>query len=94
VAVLPGPYRLHIAAENSRADAEKTLSRLVSAHQLSLRGLEPVIEEPATGGVLFGSMGAAYRVSLGPYATAVEPGRLCNILRPHGFECRVVAVAP
>lgn len=93
-AVLPGPYRLHIAAENSRADAEQTLSRLVSAHKPSLRGLEPVIEEPATGGVLFGSMGAAYRVSLGPYTTSVEPGRLCNILRPHGFDCRVVAITP
>ncbi len=93
-AVLPGPYRLHIAAENSRADAEQTLSRLMSAHKPSLRGLEPVIEEPATGGVLFGSMGAAYRVSLGPYATSVEPGRLCNILRPHGFDCRVVAITP
>jgi hypothetical protein len=92
--VLPGPYRLHIAAENSRADAEQTLSRLVSAHKPSLRGLEPVIEEPATGGVLFGSMGAAYRVSVGPYASSMEPGRLCNILRPHGFDCRVVAIAP
>jgi hypothetical protein len=93
-AVLPGPYRLHIAAENSRADAEQTLSRLLSAHKPSLRGLEPVIEEPATGGVLFGSMGAAYRVSIGPYASSMEPGRLCNILKPHGFDCRVVAIAP
>ena len=93
-AVLPGPYRLHIAAENSRADAEQTLSRLISAHKPSLRGLEPVIEEPATGGVLFGSMGAAYRVSVGPYASSMEPGRLCNILKPHGFDCRVVAIAP
>jgi hypothetical protein len=93
-AVLPGPYRLHIAAENSRADADQTLSRLLSAHKASLRGLEPVIEEPATGGVLFGSMGAAYRVSVGPYASSMEPGRLCNILRPHGFDCRVVAIAP
>ncbi|MBY0225843.1 MAG: SPOR domain-containing protein [Hyphomicrobium sp.] len=93
-AVLPGPYRLHIAAENSRADAEQTLSRLLSAHRPSLRGLEPVIEEPATGGVLFGSMGAAYRVSVGPYASSMEPGRLCNILRPHGFDCRVVTISP
>jgi hypothetical protein len=93
-AVLPGPYRLHIAAENSRADAEQTLSRLLSAHKPSLRGLEPVIEEPATGGVLFGSMGAAYRVSVGPYSSSMEPGRLCNILKPHGFDCRVVAIAP
>ncbi len=93
-AVLPGPYRLQIAAENSRADAEQTLSRLVSAHGPSLRGLEPVVEEPATGGVLFGSMGAAYRVSVGPYASSMEPGRLCNILKAHGFDCRVVAIAP
>ncbi len=94
IASLPGPYRLQIAAENSRADAEQTLSRLVSGHRTSLRGLEPVIEEPATGGVLFGSMGAAYRVSVGPYASSMEPGRLCNILKPHGFDCRVVAVTP
>jgi hypothetical protein len=85
---------MHIAAENSRADAEQTLSRLLSAHKPSLRGLEPVIEEPATGGVLFGSMGAAYRVSVGPYSSSMEPGRLCNILKPHGFDCRVVAIAP
>jgi hypothetical protein len=44
--------------------------------------------------VLFGSMSAAYRVSIGPYANQIEPGRLCNILKPHDFDCRVVAVAP
>jgi hypothetical protein len=93
-AVLPGPYRLQIAAENTREEAEQTLARLVAKHRPSLRGLEPVIEEPQTGNVLFGSMGAAYRVSLGPYVTSVEPGRLCNILQPHGFDCRVVAVTP
>jgi hypothetical protein len=93
-AALPGPYRLQIAAENSRDDAEKTLTRLRTAHGTSLRGLEPVIEEPKTGGVLFGSMGAAYRVSIGPYAQSAEPGRLCNILQPHGFDCRVVATSP
>jgi hypothetical protein len=93
-AVLPGPYRLQIAAENTREEAEQTLARLVAKHRPSLKGLEPVIEEPQTGNVLFGSMGAAYRVSLGPYVTSVEPGRLCNILQPHGFDCRVVAVTP
>jgi hypothetical protein len=85
---------LQIAAENTREEAEQTLARLVAKHRPSLRGLEPVIEEPQTGNVLFGSMGAAYRVSLGPYVTSVEPGRLCNILQPHGFDCRVVAVTP
>lgn len=94
VAILPGPYRLQIAAENTRADAEQTLARLIAKHTPSLRGLEPVIEEPTTGGILFGSMGAAYRVSLGPYATSVEPSRLCNILTAHGFDCRVVTVTP
>jgi hypothetical protein len=93
-AVMPGPYRLQIAAENSREEAEQTLARLLSKHKTSLKGLEPVIEEPQTGNVLFGSMGAAYRVSIGPYQTAVEPGRLCNILQPRGFDCRVVAVTP
>ncbi|MCU0736506.1 MAG: SPOR domain-containing protein [Methylotetracoccus sp.] len=93
-AAMPGPYRLQIAAENSREDAEQTLARLVSKHKTSLKGLEPVIEEPQTGTVLFGSMGAAYRVSLGPYQNKVEPGRLCNILQPHGFDCRVVSVSP
>ncbi|MGE5266879.1 MAG: SPOR domain-containing protein, partial [Deltaproteobacteria bacterium] len=93
-AAMPGPYRLQIAAENSREEAEQTLARIVSKHKSSLKGLEPVIEEPQTGNVLFGSMGAAYRVSVGPYQTAVEPGRLCNILQPHGFDCRVVAVTP
>ena len=93
-AVLPGPYRLQISAENTREDAEQTLARLVAKHRPSLKGLEPVVEEPQTGNVLFGSMGAAYRVSVGPYVTSVEPGRLCNILQPHGFDCRVVAVTP
>jgi hypothetical protein len=92
--ILPGPYRLQIAAENSREAADQILSRLISQHGQSLRGLQPVVEEPQTVGVLFGSMSAAYRVSIGPYANKLEPGRLCNILKPHEFDCRVVAVAP
>ncbi len=91
---LPGPYRLQIGAENTRAGAETTLSRLIAGHGRSLQGREPVIEEPATGNVLFGSMAAAYRVSIGPYTHAAEASRLCNILQPHGFECRVVGVTP
>ncbi len=94
IAVLPGPYRLQIAAENSREAADQIMARLILQHGQSLRGLQPVVEEPQTAGVLFGSMSAAYRVSIGPYANQIEPGRLCNILKPHDFDCRVVAVAP
>jgi hypothetical protein len=93
-AALPGPFRLQVAAENSRDDAEKTLTRLTAEHGPSLRGREPVIEEPATGNVLFGTTGSAYRVSVGPFAQSAEAGRLCNILKPHGFECRVTEIAP
>jgi hypothetical protein len=92
--MLPGPFRLQISGENSLADAEKIRDRLLATHASSLNGRDPVIEEPHTGSVLFGSTGAAYRVSLGPYTTRVEAGRLCNILTPHGFDCKVVAVAP
>jgi len=86
-----GKYSLQIAAEHSLADAEKVAERLKARHALSLRGMVPEIYGPATrNGPIFGSMGPSYRVSIGPYSTRVEPGRLCNILRPHGYDCRVV----
>jgi hypothetical protein len=89
----PGNFKLQVAAAQTRAEAEEAMQRLVVKHTSTLRGASPQIEDPPSGSAsIFGSMGPAYRVSVGPYMTAVEPGRLCNILRPHGFDCKVVAI--
>jgi hypothetical protein len=89
----PGNFKLQVAAAQTRAEAEDALQRLVTKHATTLRGVDPQIEDPPSGTAsIFGSMGPAYRVSVGPYRTAVEPGRLCNILRPHGFDCKVVTI--
>jgi hypothetical protein len=88
-----GNFKLQVAAAQTRAEAEDALQRLVTKHATTLRGVDPQIEDPPSGSAsIFGSMGPAYRVSVGPYMTAVEPGRLCNILRPHGFDCKVVTI--
>jgi hypothetical protein len=89
----PGNFKLQVAAAQTRAEAEDALQRLVTKHATTLRGIDPQIEDPPSGTAsIFGSMGPAYRVSVGPYRTAVEPGRLCDILRPQGFDCKVVTI--
>jgi cell division protein FtsN len=45
---------------------------------------------PEIDEAVIGSMGTFYRVRLGPYADAAEPGQLCKTLKPQGFDCLVV----
>lgn len=80
-----GKYKLQVAAVRSREEAE----RLAQA----LRGYQAVQEgvvSPEVDEAVIGSMGTFYRVRLGPYADAAEPGQLCKTLKPQGFDCLVV----
>lgn len=80
-----GKYRLQVAAVRSRDEAGQVVSRLVQQHGSSLGPRQPVIDE-----AVIGNMGTFYRVRVGPYANAQEPGQLCAALRPQGFDCLVV----
>jgi cell division septation protein DedD len=79
-----GKYRLQVAAVRSRDEAER-LASSVMKHQAVGAAVQPEIDE-----AVLGSMGTFYRVRLGPYADAAEPGQLCKSLRPQGFDCLVV----
>lgn len=80
-----GKYKLQVAAVRSRAEAEKLAQ--------TLHGFQPVRDgtvAPEIDEAVIGSMGTFYRVRLGPYADAKEPGDLCKTLKPQGFDCMVV----
>ncbi len=80
-----GKYKLQVAAVRSREEAEK-LAQTLQAYQAVQNGtVAPEIDE-----AVIGSMGTFYRVRLGPYANAAEPGQLCKTLKPQGFDCLVV----
>jgi SPOR domain len=80
-----GKYRLQVAAVRSRAEAERMAASLRSYQALYNGAVRPEIDE-----AVIGSMGTFYRVRLGPYANAKEPGDLCKTLKPQGFDCLVV----
>jgi cell division protein FtsN len=80
-----GKYKLQVAAVRSREEAERLAQ--------SLHGFQPVRDGVVTAEIdetVIGSMGTFYRVRLGPYADAKEPGQLCKTLKPQGFDCLVV----
>jgi cell division protein FtsN len=80
-----GKYRLQVAAVRSREEAERLAQ--------TLHGYQPVRDgmvSPEIDEAVIGSMGTFYRVRLGPYADAKEPGQLCKTLKPQGFDCLVV----
>jgi tetratricopeptide (TPR) repeat protein len=80
-----GRYKLQVAAVRSREEAEK-LAETLRGYQAVQNGVvTPEIDE-----AVIGSMGTFYRVRLGPYADATEPGQLCKTLKPQGFDCLVV----
>lgn len=80
-----GRYKLQVAAVRSREEAER-LARTLQSYQPVRDGtVAPEIDE-----AVIGSMGTFYRVRLGPYADANEPGQLCKTLKPQGFDCLVV----
>jgi cell division septation protein DedD len=80
-----GKYRLQVAAVRSRDEAERLASSVMKHQALNGGAVQPEIDE-----AVLGSMGTFYRVRLGPYANAAEPGQLCKSLRPQGFDCLVV----
>ena len=80
-----GKFRLQVAAVRSRDEADVLAGRILQQHSAELGGRQPVVDE-----AVIGSMGTFYRVRLGPYANAKEPGQLCGALRADGFDCLVV----
>lgn len=80
-----GNYKLQVAAVRSREEAEKLAQTLRGYQAVQNGSVAPEIDE-----AVIGSMGTFYRVRLGPYANAAEPGQLCKTLKPQGFDCLVV----
>ena len=80
-----GGIRLQVAAVRSREEAER-VSAKVSA--------TPAVQSAAAGAeideAVIGNMGTFYRVRLGPFSNAAEPGKLCAVLKPQGYDCLVV----
>lgn len=81
-----GTYRVQVAAVRSRDAATEVARRLVKEHGFRLDQREPVVEE-----AIYGNMGTFYSVKVGPYADQSEPGKLCRVLRPSGFDCLIVS---
>jgi hypothetical protein len=79
-----GKYRLQVGIVSSRDEAEQITARLRAEHAQAIGTAAPAIDE-----VTFGS-GTFYRVQVGPYASAAEPGQFCTALKPKGFDCLVV----
>jgi hypothetical protein len=81
-----GRYRLQVAAVRGRAEAQGVATRLKKDYAAALGGREPEVDE-----TVIGNMGTFYRVRIGPFADAVEPGALCTKLRGIGLDCLIMA---
>ncbi len=81
-----GRYRLQVAAVRGRSEAQAVAARLKKDYAAALGGREPEVDE-----TVIGNMGTFYRVRIGPFADAVEPGTLCNKLRGIGLDCLIMA---
>lgn len=79
-----GKYRLQVGIVSSRDEAEQITARLRAEHAQAIGTAAPAIDE-----VTFGN-GTFYRVQVGPYASAAEPGQFCTALKPKGYDCLVV----
>ncbi len=79
-----GKYRLQVGIVSSREEAEGITAKLRAEHAESLGAAAPAIDE-----VTFGN-GTFFRVQVGPYASAAEPGQFCSALKPKGYDCLVV----
>lgn len=80
-----GGIKLQVASVRSRSEADALAGLLVGRHGDELGGRRPEVDE-----TVIGSMGTFYRVRIGPFANEREPQRLCNALKPDGFDCLVV----
>lgn len=80
-----GGIKLQVASVRSRSEADALAGLLVGRHGDELGGRRPEVDQ-----TVIGSMGTFYRVRIGPFANEREPQRLCNALKPDGFDCLVV----
>jgi tetratricopeptide (TPR) repeat protein len=81
-----GAFKLQVAAVRSREEAAKLAQDLQQKHGAKIGGTTPVVDE-----AVLGNMGTFYRVRLGPYSNATDPGKVCGTLKPHGYDCMVVS---
>lgn len=81
-----GRYRLQVAAVRGHAEAQAVAVRLKKDYAAALAGREPQVDE-----TVIGNMGTFYRVRIGPFADAGEPGTLCAKLRGIGLDCLIMA---
>ena len=81
-----GRYRVQVASVRSRTEAQTLASKVKQQHAAALGPRQPEIDE-----TVIGNMGTFYRVRIGPYANAEEPGSLCAKLRGSGFDCLILA---
>mgnify|MGYP002620224164 CR=1 FL=1 len=80
-----GNFKLQVASVRSREEADKLAQTLQGYPAVRSGAVRTEVDE-----AVIGSMGTFYRVRLGPYANAKEPGELCQTLKPQGFDCLVV----
>lgn len=83
-ATASGKYRLQVGIVRSREEAERITSELRTGHAGAIGSAAPAIDEVQFGSATF------YRVQVGPYASAAEPGDFCATLKPKGYDCLVV----
>lgn len=81
-----GVFKLQVAAVRSREEATKLAEDLQQKHGAKIGGTTPVVDE-----AVLGNMGTFYRVRIGPYSNATDPGKVCGTLKPHGYDCMVVS---
>ena len=81
-----GGILLQVAAVRSREEADVVSTRLRGTPAVVSAGKQASIDE-----AVIGNMGTFYRVRLGPFANAAEPGKLCAVLKPEGYDCLVVS---
>jgi cell division septation protein DedD len=77
--------QVQVASVRSREAAATVADRLRKEHGFRLDSREPVIEEK-----VYGNMGTFYAVKVGPYPDQTEPNKLCQVLRPTGYDCMVL----
>ncbi len=81
-----GRYRVQVASVRSRSEAQALASKVKAQHAAILGARQLDIDE-----TVIGNMGTFYRVRIGPYANAEEPGSLCAKLRGSGLDCLILA---
>jgi SPOR domain len=80
-----GRFRVQVAAVRTEKEAQSAAQKLKQQLGAAVEGREPEIDQ-----AVYGSMGAFYRVRIGPYASAQESQSLCTKLKGSGLDCFVV----